>query len=341
MKLDEIFRDSNYKSSVFSSQAITYLEDSIYTKNNRGVEVPYVKCIIRDKEIRLTPEEAVRQLYIYDLIHVKGYSPENIKLEHAINFGREVKRADIVIFERDHPESEYIIVEVKKPKLLEGKGQLKSYCNATGALIGVWTNGEQIVYYHRKDPNYFEQIPDIPNSNQKLRDILVERWFIDDLIIKDKLLSSKISLKALIQDMEDEVLAAAGVNAFEEVFKLIYTKLYDELQSTRDKARALEFRNYGDTDDDLKKNIQALFDKAKAKWPGVFPDNEKIALTPSHLAVCVSSLQDVKLFNSNLDVIDDAFEYLMNKSSKGEKGQFFTPRYVIDMCVRMLNPDKS
>ena len=52
----------------------------------------------------------------------------------------------------------------------------------------------------------------------------------------------------------------------------------------------------------------------------------------------MSSLQNVKLFNSNLDVIDDAFEYLMIKSQKDEKGQFFTPRYVIDMCVRMLNP---
>ena len=56
------------------------------------------------------------------------------------------------------------------------------------------------------------------------------------------------------------------------------------------------------------------------------------------MSVCVASLQDVKLFNSNLDVVDEAFEYLINKSSKGEKGQYFTPRYVIDMCVKMLNP---
>ncbi|MFM8306315.1 MAG: class I SAM-dependent DNA methyltransferase, partial [Microcystis aeruginosa] len=49
----------------------------------------------------------------------------------------------------------------------------------------------------------------------------------------------------------------------------------------------------------------------------------------------------MKLFNSNLDVIDEAFEYLINQSSKGEKGQFFTPRYVIDMCVKMLNPQED
>ena len=223
----------------------------------------------------------------------------------------------------------------------DGKEQLKSYCNATGAIIGVWTNGDQISYYHRKDPNYFEDIPNIPKENQKLRDILTERWTIDDLVKKDKLVSEKKSLKGLIEEMEDEVLANAGVDVFEEVFKLIFTKLYDEMESGRDKTRTLEFRNYGDTDEDLKNNIQKLFNKAKKKWEGVFNDDEKILLTASHLSVCVASLQDVKLFNSNLDVVDDAFEYLMSKSQKGEKGQYFTPRYVIDMCVKMLNPKKD
>ena len=56
----------------------------------------------------------------------------------------------------------YIIIEVKKPKLKDGKEQLKSYCNATGATMAVWSNGLQISYFHRKDPNYFEEIPDIP-----------------------------------------------------------------------------------------------------------------------------------------------------------------------------------
>ena len=46
----------------------------------------------------------------------------------------------------------------------------------------------------------------------------------------------------------------------------------------------------------------------------------------------MSSLENVKLFNSNLDVVDEAFEYLINQSSKGDKGQYCTPRYVIDMC---------
>ena len=52
-------------------------------------------------------------------------------------------------------------------------------------------------------------------------------------------------------------------------------------------------------------------------------------------------LEEWKLFNSNLDVMDEAFEYLVNKSAKGEKGQYFTPRWVIDMCVKMLNPQEQ
>ncbi len=335
--LASIIKESNYKLTQFSDEAINAIENNIVLKNGKT----YVKCLVRNKDILLKPEEIVRQLYIYKLVHEYGYPVERMELERVINFGREKKRADIVIFSKTNFTAEEIIVELKKPKLKDGKEQLKSYCNATGAIIGVWTNGDQISYYHRKDPNYFEDIPNIPKENQKLRDILTERWTIDDLVKKDKLVSEKKSLKGLIEEMEDEVLANAGVDVFEEVFKLIFTKLYDEMESGRDKTRTLEFRNYGDTDEDLKNNIQKLFNKAKKKWEGVFNDDEKILLTASHLSVCVASLQDVKLFNSNLDVVDDAFEYLMSKSQKGEKGQYFTPRYVIDMCVKMLNPKKD
>jgi type I restriction enzyme M protein len=261
-----------------------------------------------------------------------------MELEYAVSFGREKKRADIVIFDKQQSTTPYIMVELKKPKLKDGKEQLKSYCNATGAPIGVWSNGESISFYHRKDPNYFEDIPGIPKATEKLSDILSERWTIKELIEKDKLVSERKSLKDLILEMEDEVLANAGVDVFEELFKLIFTKLFDEMESGRNTTRYLEFRNYGDTETELKDKIQNLFNKAKMKWEGVFSTDSKIELTASHLSVCVSSLQDVKLFNSNLDVVDEAFEYLINKSSKGEKGQYFTPRYVIDMAVKMLNP---
>ena len=342
MTLAEILRDSNYKLTQFSLPEQQKLEHRIIERNDsKGNPVPYVKCLVRNKEIRLIPEEVIRQLFVQMLIDDYGYPVSRMELEYSVSFGREKKRADIVIFDKQQTTSPYILVELKKPKLKDGKEQLKSYCHATGAPIGVWTNGDSISHYYRKDPNYFEDIPEIPKATEKLSDILSERWTIDDLINRDKLVNERKSLKDLILEMEDEVLANAGVDVFEELFKLIFTKLYDEMESGRNHARFLEFRNYGDTETELKDKILALFNKAKKKWAGVFSDDSKLELTASHLSVCVSSLQDVKLFNSNLDVVDDAFEYLINKSSKGEKGQYFTPRYVIDMCVKMLNPKES
>ena len=338
MNLNELFKNTSYDDTLFSTDTIASIETAVFMKPIKGVEVPYIRCLVRDKEIKLTPEEAVRQLYIYKLIHEYGYPTDRIQLETPIHFGREVKRADITIMDKDRPTVPYIIVELKKPKLTDGKEQLKSYCNATGAPIGVWTNGEQVSCYNRKDPNFFEMISDIPKVTQKLSDILSERYTYDDLRTRDKISKEKRSLRNLIKEMEDEVLASAGVDSFEEIFKLIFAKLYDELICANDKTAYLQFRNSGDTDFELKEKIQGLFDDAKKKWEGVFPEESKILLSPSHLAVCVSTLQDIKLFNNNLDVVDDAFEYLMSKAQKGEKGQYFTPRYVIDMCVKMMNP---
>jgi len=341
MNLSEFLKDSNYKLSQFTKEQIEGFENIITLREVKNKQVPYVQCIVRKKEIKLTPEEAVRQLYLKVLVENLGYPTDRMELEYAVSFGREKKRADIVIFDKDKTTSPYIMVELKKPKLKDGKEQLKSYCNATGAPIGVWSNGESISYYHRKDPNYFEDISELPAAHQKLSDILKDRWTITELEKKDKLKNERKSLKDLILEMEDEVLANAGVDVFEELFKLIFTKLFDEMESGRNKTRHLEFRNYGDTETELKEKLQKLFDKAKNKWGGVFSEDARLMLTPSHLSVCVSSLQDVKLFNSNLEVVDEAFEYLINKSSKGEKGQYFTPRYVIDMCVKMLNPLKT
>lgn len=353
-KLQQILKDSNYSLSLFDQKLIDELESKITLKDGK----PYVVCAIRDKEIILKPEEVVRQLYAMKLLSDYGYPKQRIKFEHAIHFGREIKSADIVVFDKDRPTVEYIIVEIKKPKLQDGKNQLRSYTNATGAPIAVWTNGGQISHYNRKDPNYFEDITDIPKADQTLEDILKERFTLKDLIIKDKIPNEGKSLKTIIREMEDEVLANAGVDVFEEVFKLIFTKLYDELQSKKDKMRleiyledklskedrgdyekvkevlakiddsnfrVLEFRNTGQSESELKKKIQKLFDEAKAKWPGVFDEASQIQLSPSHLSVSISSLQDIKLFNSNLQIIDEAFEYLVTSRQKVKKANTSHP----------------
>lgn len=365
-----LFQDSKHNVGIFSEAEINWFAERIIDRNGKQ----YVSCVVRKKDILLKPEEAVRQLYAHKLMNTYGYPVNRIAFEHPIHFGRQVKKADIVIFDKDRPNVEYIIIELKKPKASDGRHQLKSYTNATGAPIAVWTNGSEIIYYHRKDPNYFEEIYNIPDEHQTLADVINERFTYKDLMLNDKLLKQNRSLKSIIKGMEDEVLANAGIDVFEEVFKLIFTKLYDEYKSKGDKEyilrdlkrtlkdefsyshkllvtilsdyddsdfRVMEFRNSGQTDAQLKNKIQKLFDEAKTKWTGIFTEKSEILLTPSHLAVCVAALQEVKLFNSNLQIIDEAFEYLVNKTSKGEKGQYFTPRHVIDMCVKMLNPRRG
>lgn len=340
MHIQEILKDTNYTLEQFNEDYVNALENKIFEKELKSGNAPYTECLVRKKDIRLTPEEIVRQLYLMKLNREYNYDLERMQVEYPVHFGRETKRADIVIISKIDPTAIDIIVELKKPKLKDGKEQLKSYTHATGAKIAVWTNGQQIEYFHRKDPNYFEHIPDIPKSNQSLRDILEKRVTYHELEELDKLKQGS-NLKDIILDMEDEVLANAGVDVFEEVFKLIYIKLFDEQQTKNGFTQHLEFRDYGESDAELKEKIQQQFDDAKREWQGIFSDDSKVELSPSHLSICVSSLQDVKFFNSNFEVIDDAFEYLIGKTSKGEKGQFFTPRYVIDMCVKMLDPKEN
>ncbi len=334
--VNDILRDGAHALTIFKPSYADSLE--IFLKRGK----PYLKCLVRNKDRPAKPEEIVRQLYLKMLLEDYGYPTERIAIEKPVQFGSAVheKAADIVVWDKDDPNTAYIIIECKKPKRSDGLEQLKSYLHAEGAPIGVWTNGGETIILHRRDPNYFQNLPDIPRVSQTLSELLDERWTLDDLAEHNVLVKEQTTLKKIILDMENLVLANAGVDSFEEVFKLIYAKLYDETQAAQggQQKRYLQFRVGGATPSEFKQKINDLFDKAKAKWPGVFLDGERIDLTPEHLVTCGSKLETVKLFNSNLQVIDEAFEYLSLEVGKGKKGQYFTPRHVIDMAVKMLNP---
>ena len=339
--MSKIMNESS-KFVLFSEEENRALDERNFEKEVRGKPATYTTCLVRNKDVRLTPEEHTRQLWLSRLIDQYGYAASRIAVEYPITFGRDSsKRADIVLFDADRPTVPYIIIEVKQPQLRDGKEQLRSYAHATGAPLAMWSNGILAEVWHRKNPNYFVSIHHLPRANQTIEDIVNQPWTIQTLVEKEQEREREgakaRSLRDLIVEMENEVLANAGVDVFEEVFKLVFTKLYDEMSHHRDQHPVLRFRN-SNTAAQLKKAIQGLFDDAKQHWPGVFLDDERIRLSPDHLQVCIGSLEEWKLFNSNLDVIDDAFEYLVNKSSKGEKGQYFTPRWVIDMCVKMLDP---
>lgn len=126
MKLTDIIKGSEYDLSLFTEAQISELESRIVERQTKkGVEY-YITCTVRKKDIKATPEEVVRQLYLLVLTSDLGYPVSRMELEYEVTFGREKKRADIVIFDKQQTTSPYIIVEVKKPKLKDGKEQLKS-----------------------------------------------------------------------------------------------------------------------------------------------------------------------------------------------------------------------
>lgn len=325
--------------SIFEANERAKLQEEVFLKNGK----PYIKCFVSGIDRPLKPEEIVRQLFARRLVLHYGYPRERLAVEKSVYFGSTIseKRADIVVFHKNSEEP-YVIVEVKKAKRHDGEEQLKSYCNAEGSPIGIWTNGEQIEVWHRERPNNFISISDIPTVDQTLDQIISEPWTIERLTHENKLVTEKRSLRDIIVTLEDLVLANSGFDSFEEVFKLIYTKLYDEWAATNLKSRnkRINFRIYGESPSELYQKINSLFNEAKQKWRDVFGELDKIDLLPTHLMTCVSFLQDIKLFNSNLYVIDEAFEYLVTQVAKGSKGQYFTPRHVIDMCIKMLNPSE-
>lgn len=113
MTIADILRDSNYSISLFTDKEINQLEADILFREVKGKKTPYLKCVIRNKEIKLNPEEIVRQLYVKRLLNLYKYEQQLIHFEVGINFGIEVKRADIVVYDKNRQDAPYIIVELK------------------------------------------------------------------------------------------------------------------------------------------------------------------------------------------------------------------------------------
>jgi len=281
------------------------------------------------------PEEIVRQMWLYKLNKHYKYPYERIDTEKSIHFGsKEYARADIVVY-KDDKITPYIVIEVKKPNFERGIDQLKSYLNAEGCEIGVWSNGETKTILYRNYPNNFEDtLSDIPTSDKTIDDLLSEKKTLYDFTKKNS------DLKDIIKKMEELVLANAGVDVFTEVFKLIYGKLYDEIEAEKREDREVQFRKYKNPQKTYS-IINGLFKNAISKWPGIFFEQEVIRLSPEHLSIVVGELEKARLFGTDLQFIDEAFEYLIPEVAKGKKGQYFTPRHVISMAVKMLNPKEN
>src|SRR3989344_2621177 len=273
--INKIFKDPNLQFGLTEFETIKPSEALDIFEKEKGKY--YLKCLKRNTDLLVwneekrvgEPEEIIRQLWLYKLTKYYNYPLDRIAVEKEVNFGREVheKAADIIVFDKDK-ETPDIVLEIKSPEAKDGLEQVKSYLNAEGASIGVLTNGIIKVILYRPYPHQFENtLRDIPRIGQTIEDVQEAKLTLDQL-------ERKYDLVAIIKILEELVLAGAGVDSFNEIFKLIYAKLYDE-KYARDRHGELLFRQSSEARITYD-NIERLFEKATQEWPGMFISAVKI-----------------------------------------------------------------
>jgi type I restriction enzyme M protein len=139
------------------------------------------------------------------------------------------------------------------------------------------------------------------------------------------------SLASLFGRLEELVLANSGEDELEEIFKLLVCKLWSE------RGGSAAFRRHP-TDAETFTALSALLEAACREWRGLFPSGEPFRLSAEHLSACVQILAGQDLLGAGGEALDATFEFLTARAQKGVKGQFFTPRHVVDLCVRMARP---
>jgi len=302
----------------------------------------YVKDPVSGRLVKITPERVEAKIvFAQRLLSEYGYSKEQIQTfpEFYIQKGStKIGPADIVVFKDDKKtfDNIYLIVETKRKDKKDGLKQLKSYIDPTPAEGGVWFNGNEIAYCRaiRKPPSYTPELVEwrnIPKKGQSWQEI--GKYKSGDELIPAK------NLKSIFKVVYYHLYTNSNLPRAErlggEMIRLIFCKIYDEIHNYEDlkfKAGAEEL------DERVAERIKELFEKVKKQYQDVFEKDEKLLLDDRSIAYVASQLQNYCLLKTDKDAVGDAFEVFIGPALRGEKGQFFTPRNVVRLCVEMLDP---
>lgn len=299
-----------------------------------------------------TPEEYVRQTIEKRLINEHKYDRNQILVEHTIQIGSGKKRADLVIFPDSKVEKTQenikIIIECKSEKIeasnaKDGVEQLKSYMSACpNSEWGMWTNSkEKFVFKKYVDESgsiQFMEYNDIPSADGNLDDInrpkrtTLKNATDDNLLFTFKTCHNHIYVNEGFQKQP----------AFFELLKVIFCKIEDErnIPKPLDFYATSEERSNADGQLTVKNRIDKIFDRVKKekKNAKIFDPNDSIKLHPRTLSYIVSELQKYSLLNTRIDIKGKAYEEIVGANLRGDRGEFFTPRNVMNMVVEMINP---
>jgi type I restriction enzyme M protein len=123
--------------------------------------------------------------------------------------------------------------------------------------------------------------------------------------------------------IEEIVLATSGADAFELVFSLAVARLH---------ARRLG-RPLGQGAS-VRRGVDKLLREASRAWPGL--DASRTLDVPDDVLESTLALLDRAVLEGDAEGLDSLFEQLVTRVGKGHKGQFFTPRHVVDFATRAL-----
>ncbi len=319
---------------------------------------------LRDKWLILTPEEQVRQNYICRLINFYGYSLEQMDEELKVNNshrGQGKARADIVIWkskeDKQKNKAAFIVIECKAETVKiqqQDYYQGANYAAWSGANFFVTTNAKETKFFRvDKDsmPKDLDEIIDIPNAS-----IINDQKKIDKLLAQTKAFSRDEFAKLLqkchnIIRNNDKLSPEA---AFDEISKILFMKIRYERNPDEDVLFSLE--KFQKDEKHFEKNIkkhlpieaqipymQYLFKATKDEFADdkLFEPYETIKIKQYSFEQIVKELEKYNLSATSDDVKGIAFEHFLGTTFRGELGQFFTPRTIVDFMVEVLDPQEG
>lgn len=299
------------------------------------------------------PEEIVRAETFVQLVEIYGYSPDKIDFE--VNVPRRTPNdwADIVVYEDYAFKNPYIVVECKsetttdaayKQAIEQGFGNANSLKAAF-----LWVTSKTLNnYYDVKNFGGKEreknQLADIPHFGKDLKKAKFYKGGINEDGEKafDLEQISQGDLTRIFKQAHDALWAGGKRNpseAFDELDKLIFCKIRDEKRD-RKKATPYDFQVFTkEKPEELQKRIASIYAEGRISDPEVFRDD--IRLNAKELETVVGYLAKVNLSDTDLDSKGRAFESFMGSFFRGEFGQYFTPRPVVDFIVDVLPIEKD
>ena len=305
---------------------------------------------VRKKWLLETPEEVVRQEYLCILVNDYGFSLEQIDEEVTLPGARGNKnaRADFVIWrtvqDRKDGDTALIVVECKADNVaIDQKTyqQGANYANNERVKFFVAHNRRSTKYFkvdlQKRAPNYSE-VKDIPHANASDKDI-------KELLSHLKPFEGKEFADLLHQChniiRNNEHLDPAA--AFDEIAKILFIKVWVERRLKEKKERKNLFTVEFLKTQISKSPINSLFDETKEAYRAdkIFEKDERINLRPATVEGIVKKLESYNLSETSEDVKGIAFERFLGGTFRGEIGQFFTPRPVVEFIVKMLDPQEN